>query len=224
MAKKKDTSGYLSNRESRRIAKENRKITDQFEKRYKRKNVPEEEYLTEMHDRNNVLEIDDLHTYFFTDAGTVKAVEMRPHTSGTMMMSVVIQNDHQQTLCPDIKPRTAQEVKALSAEQLIGIIGHLDIVPARREDGWDTDPFVMTEKDGVLRDGEVFLTSRFSQPTEFDPAEGILWCKPVLAAGETAEWILSFGKGEIFAFDYDEEKQKTLLWWQTDSLPLRADC
>ena len=75
MAKKKDTSGYLSNRESRRIAKENRKITDQFEKRYKRKNVPEEEYLTEMHDRNNVLEIDDLHTYFFTDVGVAKAVD-----------------------------------------------------------------------------------------------------------------------------------------------------
>jgi electron transport complex protein RnfC len=61
-------------------------------------------------------------------SGTVKAVEMRPHTSGTMMMSVVIQNDHQQTLCPDIKPRTAQEVKALSAEQLIGIIREAGIV------------------------------------------------------------------------------------------------
>lgn len=35
-------------------------------------------------------------------------------------------------------------------EEQIGIIGHLDIVPAHKEDGWDTDPFVMTEKDGVL--------------------------------------------------------------------------
>ena len=77
-------------------------------------------------------------------------------------------------------------------------------------------PATFTEKDGVLRDGDVFLTSRFSQPTEFDPAAGILWCKPVLAAGETAEWILSFGKGDLFTFDYEEEKQKTLLWWQTE--------
>jgi hypothetical protein len=77
-------------------------------------------------------------------------------------------------------------------------------------------PVSFTEKDGVLRDGEVFLTSRFSQPTEFDPAAGILWCKPVLAAGEIAEWILSFGKGDLFTFDYEEEKQKTLLWWQTE--------
>ena len=35
-------------------------------------------------------------------------------------------------------------------EELIGIIGHLDVVPARKEDGWDTDPYVMSEKDGVL--------------------------------------------------------------------------
>ena len=35
-------------------------------------------------------------------------------------------------------------------KELIGIVGHLDIVPAVKEDGWDTDPFVMTEKDGIL--------------------------------------------------------------------------
>ena len=34
--------------------------------------------------------------------------------------------------------------------QLIGIVGHLDVVPARKEDGWDTNPFTMVEKDGVL--------------------------------------------------------------------------
>ena len=61
-------------------------------------------------------------------SGTVKAVEMRPHPSGTLAMSVVIQNDHQQTLCPDIQPRTKEEVKALSAEQLIAIIREAGIV------------------------------------------------------------------------------------------------
>lgn len=35
-------------------------------------------------------------------------------------------------------------------EKLVGIVGHLDVVPAAKEDGWDTDPFIMTEKDGVL--------------------------------------------------------------------------
>jgi len=61
-------------------------------------------------------------------SGTVKAVEMRPHTSGTMMMSVVIQNDHKKTPCPDIQPRTPEQVKALTAEQLIGIIREAGIV------------------------------------------------------------------------------------------------
>lgn len=39
MAKNQD--GYLSAKESRRISKENRRITDQYEKRRKRRNVPE---------------------------------------------------------------------------------------------------------------------------------------------------------------------------------------
>ncbi len=73
MAKKKQ-EGYLSAKESRRISRENRKITDQFEKKRKRKNVPESEYTTTMKNPDNVLEIDNLHTYFFTDAGTVKSV------------------------------------------------------------------------------------------------------------------------------------------------------
>ncbi len=73
MAKNKP-EGYLSAKESRKISRENRKITNEFEKKRKRKNVPESEYTTKMHDENNVLEIDGLHTYFFTDAGTVKSV------------------------------------------------------------------------------------------------------------------------------------------------------
>lgn len=74
MAKNKP-EGYLSAKESRKIAKENRKITNALEKKRKRKNVPESEYLTEMKDPNNAVEFDNLHTYFFTDAGTVKSVD-----------------------------------------------------------------------------------------------------------------------------------------------------
>lgn len=74
MAKNK-SEGYLSAKDARRISKENRRITAQFEKKHKRKNVPESEYLTQMKDENNALEIDDLHTHFFTDVGTVKAVD-----------------------------------------------------------------------------------------------------------------------------------------------------
>ena len=61
-------------------------------------------------------------------SGTVKAVENRPHTNGTMVMSVVIENDHENTLCPDIQPRTPEAVAALSAEDLMGIIREAGIV------------------------------------------------------------------------------------------------
>ena len=66
---------YISAKESRRISKENLKITLEFEKKKRRKNVPESEYLTVMKDPQNVVEFDDLHTYFFTDVGVVKAVD-----------------------------------------------------------------------------------------------------------------------------------------------------
>lgn len=67
-------SSYISAKESAKISRVNRKITNQIEKERKRKNVPESEYLTEMHDPNNIVELDNVHTYFFTDIGTVKAV------------------------------------------------------------------------------------------------------------------------------------------------------
>ena len=73
MAKNKE--GYLSAAESRRISRENRRITNELEKKRKRKNVPESEYLTSMRDPRNTLEIDNLHTCFFTDAGIVRSVD-----------------------------------------------------------------------------------------------------------------------------------------------------
>ena len=73
MAKKQE--GYLSAKESRRISKENRRITDRYEKQRKRRNVPESEYVAEMHDEKNAVEFDNLHTYFFTDTGVVKSVD-----------------------------------------------------------------------------------------------------------------------------------------------------
>ena len=73
--KSKKSSGYISAKESRRISKENMRITREYEKKRTRKNVPESEYLTTMKDPANVVEFDNLHTYFFTDIGTVKAVD-----------------------------------------------------------------------------------------------------------------------------------------------------
>lgn len=69
-----DNTMYLTLREERRISRENNKIIRYYEKQKARKNVPEEEYLTQMRDPNNVVEFENLHTYFFTDVGTVKSV------------------------------------------------------------------------------------------------------------------------------------------------------
>ena len=55
-------------------------------------------------------------------SGKVKAVEMKAHTSGTSVMSVVIENDHKKTLSPEIQPRTQDEVDALSPQELMDII------------------------------------------------------------------------------------------------------
>lgn len=71
MAKK---SNYISAKESRRITRENRKITSEIEKKRNRKNIPESEYITQMKNPENCVEFDNVHTYFFTDIGTVKAV------------------------------------------------------------------------------------------------------------------------------------------------------
>ena len=66
-------SNYLSGKEIREIAKANAKVMKRLEK-YKYRKADESEFLTEMRDDKNILEIDNLNTYFFTDQGVVKAV------------------------------------------------------------------------------------------------------------------------------------------------------
>ncbi len=71
--KKEIKKHYITRSESRKIAKENSKAIAGFEKQKKRKVRPEE-YVTQMKDDKNIVEFEDLHTYFFSDSGTVKAV------------------------------------------------------------------------------------------------------------------------------------------------------
>ena len=70
----KGSAHYLTAKESREIARSNAKVIRALEKEKKRR-IPEEEYLCEMADPANIVEFDDLHTYFFTDAGVSKAVD-----------------------------------------------------------------------------------------------------------------------------------------------------
>ena len=75
MAKKTKGVNYISRRESAKISRANRKITNAIERKRNRKHVDPSEYMTQMHDPNNVVEFDNVHTYFFTDIGTVRAVD-----------------------------------------------------------------------------------------------------------------------------------------------------
>ena len=69
----KAARGYLTGREIRAIAKANAKEIRRLEA-YKNRKADEAEFLTEMKDPDNILEIDGLHTYFYTEQGVVKAV------------------------------------------------------------------------------------------------------------------------------------------------------
>ncbi len=70
---KKDS--YISGKESRRITRFNRKLTRKLEKNRADAAKNPEVYTTKMKDPNNVVEFDNVCTYFFTDIGTVKAVD-----------------------------------------------------------------------------------------------------------------------------------------------------
>ena len=72
---KKKNANYISAKESRASARENRKITQEIEQKRNRKHIPEEEYVTKMQNPENCVEFDNVQTYFFTDIGTVKSVD-----------------------------------------------------------------------------------------------------------------------------------------------------
>ncbi len=75
MAENKGNSSYISGKESRRITKFNRQVTRKLEKERANANKDPNLYTTKMKDENNVVEFDNVCTYFFSDVGTVKAVD-----------------------------------------------------------------------------------------------------------------------------------------------------
>ena len=73
--KKEKNSAYISARESGRISRFNRKVTRRLEHRRESAVHDPSLYTTQMRDNKNVVEFDNVCTYFFTDVGTVKAVD-----------------------------------------------------------------------------------------------------------------------------------------------------
>jgi len=50
----------------------------------------------------------------------------------------------------DLPPICFAELGHDKSKKTILIYGHLDVQPALKSDGWDTEPFVLTEVDGKL--------------------------------------------------------------------------
>ena len=71
----KKKSSYISGKESRRITRFNRRVTKKLEKERHDANKDPALYTTTMKDENNVVEFDNVCTYFFSDVGVVKAVD-----------------------------------------------------------------------------------------------------------------------------------------------------
>jgi len=73
--KNKEETGYISAKTSRQISRFNRKVTKKLEKERNDAGKDPSLYTTTMKDNNNVVEFDNVCTYFFTDIGTVRAVD-----------------------------------------------------------------------------------------------------------------------------------------------------
>lgn len=73
--KDKKNSSYISGKESKKISKFNRKLTRKLEKNRAGKNVSPSVYYSKMKNKDNIVEFDNVCSYFFTDIGVVKAVD-----------------------------------------------------------------------------------------------------------------------------------------------------
>lgn len=73
--KNEKNSSYISGKESRKISKFNRRVTKKLERDRADANKDPALFTTKMKDEDNVVEFDNVCTYFFTDVGTVKAVD-----------------------------------------------------------------------------------------------------------------------------------------------------
>ena len=125
-------SSYISAKESRRITRWNRKVTRHLEKKHKMLGKDPASYTTRMKNPNNVVEFDNVCTYFFTDIGTVKAVDgvsfdiPKCSTVGvvgesgcgksvtSLSLMQLVQRPKGQTIAGEIRFRTSEDGKALN--------------------------------------------------------------------------------------------------------------
>ena len=91
-------------------------------------------------------------------SGTVAAVELRPHTSGVPVMSVVIDSDGLDTPCPDLTPH--ETLDGLTAEELMDIIHEAGIAGM----GGATFPAHVKLSSGIGKVDTVILNASECEP------------------------------------------------------------
>lgn len=92
---------------------------------------------------------------------------------------------------------------------------------------WKEHKSDWTTSAGAIRNGEEFVTVKSDIDYSFDNENGYGEFAVSLKANETKEIYLSFGKGEIFEFDYNTEMDKTIKYWESElaklSLPEKVN-
>ncbi|KAG8187357.1 hypothetical protein JTE90_016907 [Oedothorax gibbosus] len=102
------------------------------------------------------------------EAVAIKSVSAWPETRGDIVEMVnwvdkYLKNEGASTSLVDVGKQTLPDGTELPLppillgtlgndpkKKTICVYGHLDVQPANKEDGWDTEPFVLTEKNGKL--------------------------------------------------------------------------
>ena len=92
-------------------------------------------------------------------AVAIKSVSAWPDTRGEITVMMKWMGDELKNLGAAIEfvdlgtqlpPVLMGELGRDEKKKTLLVYGHLDVQPAAKEDGWDTEPFVLTEKDGKL--------------------------------------------------------------------------
>jgi len=81
-------------------------------------------------------------------------------------------------------------------------------------------PSTFSFEEGVLRDGEVFITADADAALSFDDEMGVLWMPLELEGGVETRIVLSFGKGEKNSFDYTEKRTVVKEYWENELLKI----
>ncbi len=81
---------------------------------------------------------------------------------------------------------------------------------------WKEHSCNWSQQNDAIKNGEEFVTVKSDSPFTFDNKNGYGEFEISLEPQSQKEIYLSFGKGETFDFDYNQELDKTVKYWQSE--------